>query len=268
MTYQLIILGTGHATVTACYNTCFAIRHQQDILLVDAGGGNGIFRQLYLAGLPLKNLHHLFITHTHTDHIFGCIWVIRIIMQMMLQNEYEGVFHVFSHDKALHTLLEVCGMTLHQEYNDLFGKRILLHELKDGDAFEVGKMSFQAFDIHSDKEKQFGFRLWMDEEHTLVCLGDEPFNALCRPYAEGATWLMSEAFCLDEDQAIFHPYEKYHSTAKDAGIIAESLHVGNLLLYHTEDHRLLTRSEDYSAEAGRYFKGNIVVPDDLETITL
>ena len=28
----------------------------------------------------------------------------------------------------------------------------------------------------------------------LCCLGDEPFNESCRSYAEGADWLMSEAF--------------------------------------------------------------------------
>lgn len=268
MKYQLIILGTGHATVTACYNTCFIVSNQHDLLLVDAGGGNGIFHQLEQADISLKDIHHLFITHTHTDHIFGCVWVVRLVMQMMLQDEYEGSFHVYSHDKALNTLRDICGMTLHQEYNNLFGQRIIMHELKDSDTFQVGEMAFQAFDIHSDKEKQFGFRLQMDYQRSLVCLGDEPYNPLCRPFAEDADWLMCEAFCLDEDQAIFHPYEKYHSTARDAGMIADSLHVRNLLLYHTEDHRLLTRREDYAAEAGKYFKGNIIVPDDLETVDL
>lgn len=265
---QIIILGTGHATVTKCYNTCFIASNQHDMLLVDAGGGNGIFHQLEQVNIPVRNIHHLFITHTHTDHIFGCVWVVRLVMQMLLQNEYEGCLHIYSHDKGLRALREICEMTLHQEYNDLIGQRILLHELHDGEYFHVGAMDFQAFDIQSDKEKQFGFCWRLDDGRTLVCLGDEPYNPLCRKYVEGADWLMSEAFCLYEDRDIFHPYEKYHSTAKDVGMMAASLHVKNLLLYHTEDHRLATRKVDYTAEATRYFQGNILVPDDLEVVSL
>ena len=268
MKYQLIILGTGHATVTSCYNTCFIVSNQHDYLLVDAGGGNGIFRQLEQVNISLKDIHHLFITHAHTDHIFGCVWVVRLVMQQMIAGKYEGCLHVYSHDKALNTLLTICQMTMHKEYNDYIGQRIFFHELKDGDTFQVGEMSFQAFDICSDKEKQFGFRMQMDDGRSLVCLGDEPYNPLCKRYVEHADWLMLEAFCLYEDRDIFHPYEKYHSTAMDAGKIAQSLHIKNLLLYHTEDHRLVTRKEDYTAEAGTYFEGNIIVPDDLETVDL
>ena len=48
-------------------------------------------------------------------------------------------------------------------------------------------------------------------------------------------WLLHEAFCLESEADIFHPYEKHHSTVADASKLAEELHVKNLLLYHTED---------------------------------
>ena len=46
MSLKLIMLGTGHAMVTQCYNTCFAIENNGEYFLVDAGGGNGIMSQL------------------------------------------------------------------------------------------------------------------------------------------------------------------------------------------------------------------------------
>ena len=46
MERNLIMLGTGHAMVTRCYNTCFCIQNAEDYLLVDAGGGNGILSRL------------------------------------------------------------------------------------------------------------------------------------------------------------------------------------------------------------------------------
>ena len=44
----------------------------------------------------------------------------------------------------------------------------------------------------------------------------------------------------------FHPYEKSHSTAKDACQTAEKLGVKNLVLYHTEDKNLARRRELYT----------------------
>ena len=50
----LIILGTGNATVTKCFNTCFAIETGEEYFLVDTGGGNGIMTQLEKARSPWK----------------------------------------------------------------------------------------------------------------------------------------------------------------------------------------------------------------------
>lgn len=69
---QIIMLGTGNAGVTRCYNTCFAIRTAENVLLVDAGGGNGILVQLEKAGIAIERIHDMFVTHAHTDHIYRC----------------------------------------------------------------------------------------------------------------------------------------------------------------------------------------------------
>ena len=68
---RLIMLGTGNALVTRCYNTCFAIQDDDEYFLVDAGGGNGIMRQLQDADISMAQIHHIFLTHEHTDHLLG-----------------------------------------------------------------------------------------------------------------------------------------------------------------------------------------------------
>ena len=60
---ELIMLGTGSAMVTKCYNTCFALRREEEYFLVDAGGGNGILSQLEKAEIDYKNIKGMFITH-------------------------------------------------------------------------------------------------------------------------------------------------------------------------------------------------------------
>ncbi len=268
---DILMLGTGHATVSRCYNTCFVLQQGDALLMVDAGGGNGILNQLEKVGKSIADIHHLFITHAHTDHLLGCVWVVRMVIQYVQRGWYEGQLHVYSHRKCIDTLRSICEMTMHKMQTEHIGKEVVLHTLTDGEEFTVPAASplrITAFDIHSRMEPQFGFRTELADGQVLVCLGDEPYHPECRRWVEGADWLMCEAFCLYRDRDVFHPYEKFHSTAMDAGRLAEELNVKHLLLYHTEDSHLNTRKNDYSAEAKLHFSGIVVVPDDLETISL
>ncbi|WP_300728360.1 MBL fold metallo-hydrolase [uncultured Bacteroides sp.] len=265
---ELIMLGTGNAGVTRCYNTCFALNHDGNVLLVDAGGGNGILMQLEKAGIAIGQIHEMFVTHAHTDHILGVIWVIRTIAQLMNQGLYQGSFKMFSHDKVIQVVDWICRMTLPKKIVACLGNGIEFCEVKDGECFDAADFKLQCFDIASTKEKQFGFQAILPDGQKLVCLGDEPFNESNRHYVEGADWLLSEAFCLYEDRERFKPYEKHHSTALDAGRLADKLNVKNLLLYHTEDKTLDTRKEKYTKEVAANYHGRIWVPDDLERIEL
>lgn len=259
------MLGTGNALVTQCYNTCFVLETPTTRLLVDAGGGNGVLSQLRKAGISIAGIHHLFVTHAHTDHILGVIWVIRMVAQC---KGYEGMLDVYGNDKVMKVIKTIIGMVLAKKQLAKVEERVEFHELQDGDAFSVGDMMLTCFDIRSTKEKQYGFRAELPDGTVLACLGDEPYNELNRPYIVHADWMMCEAFCLYADRDEFKPYEKNHSTALDAGKLASELGVKNLILYHTEEKTLLTRRETYTREAAENFKGRIVVPDDLEVIEL
>ena len=80
--------------------------------------------------------------------------------------------------------------------------------------------------------------------------------------------IVTPALAIIDQKDIFKPYEKFHSTALDAGKLAKSLFAKNLILYHTEDETLQTRKSTYTSEARTVFNGNIFVPDDFEVIDL
>lgn len=272
-TTQITMLGTGNATVSQIYNTCFLLKTSSTLMLVDAGGGNGILAQLRKVNVQISDIHHLFVTHAHTDHVLGVIWVIRMVAQC---NGYEGLLHVYGNDKVMKVIKTIIDMILAKKQLAKVAERVVFHQLEDGDCFEVGDMKLECFDIQSTKEKQFGFRAELpssssdesDKPLVLACLGDEPYNEQNRRYIVGADWMMCEAFCLYADRDTFKPYEKCHSTALDAGKLAEKLGVKNLILYHTEEKTLANRKENYTREAAENFKGRIFVPDDLEVIEL
>ena len=272
ITAQITMLGTGNATVSQIYNTCFVLQTPSTLMLVDAGGGNGILAQLKKVNVQISDIHHLFVTHAHTDHVLGVIWVIRMVAQC---KGYEGLLHVYGNDKVMKVIKTIIDMILAKKQLAKVAEWVVFHQLEDGDCFEVGDMKLECFDIQSTKEKQFGFRAELpsssdesDKPLVLACLGDEPYNEQNRRYIVGADWMMCEAFCLYADRDTFKPYEKCHSTALDAGKLAEELGVKNLILYHTEEKTLANRKENYTREAAENFKGRIFVPDDLEVIEL
>ena len=109
---KLTLLGTGNAMATRCYNTCFALRSGAACFLVDAGGGNGVLRQLELAQLPAESIEGMFITHGHTDHILGAIWIVRKMAELMKKGAYAGEFVIRCHQEAAEMLNAFCKMTL------------------------------------------------------------------------------------------------------------------------------------------------------------
>ena len=265
---KLTMLGTGHALVTECYNTCFVLNEEEEYFLVDGGGGNGILHQLRLAGIRPEDIRTVFVTHKHLDHILGILWLLRIICQAMNRGATEGDVTVYAHDEVLRLLRDMARALLQEKETRFLDRRIHLIEVKDGDAKTILERRVTFFDIHSTKAKQFGFCMDLGDGKRLTCCGDEPYNEKEKGYAENSTWLLHEAFCLSSQADIFHPYEKHHSTVKDACRLAEALGVANLVLYHTEDRNLPDRKTLYREEGALYYHGNLHVPDDLEVLQL
>lgn len=262
------MLGTGNALVTKCYNTCYIFENENDYFMVDAGGGNTVLNQLEKVGINWKDVKHIFVTHKHIDHLLGMIWMIRLICQNMAAGKYEGEAYIYGHEEVIEMLETICKMLLQSKQTKYINDRLHLVAVNDGETKEIIGKKVTFFDIHSTKAKQFGYMMELDENRKLTCCGDETYNEANEKYALKSDYLLHEAFCLYNQADIFHPYEKHHSTVKDACQLAEELKVENLLLYHTEDKNIAQRKELYHNEGKEYFNGNILIPDDLESFEL
>ncbi|MCI8832328.1 MAG: MBL fold metallo-hydrolase [Lachnospiraceae bacterium] len=265
---QLYIFGTGHAAVTRNYNTCFAIRDGEDFFMTDAGGGNRILGILQDMEVPLERIHHIFVTHEHTDHILGIVWMVRMIGSRILAGKYQGNLHLYCHQELTDTIYTLCRLTVMGSVIKLFGSRIHLTAVSSGETLEILGHSVTFFDIHSTKAKQFGYRFTLKDGRCLTCAGDEPYNPLCRPYVMGSSWLLHEAFCLYGERERYKPYEKHHSTVKDACELAQSLGIPNLVLWHTEEDHGAQRQKLYMEEGAAYYTGRLYVPEDGTVLDL
>ena len=120
-------------------------------------------------------------------------------------------------------LKDMAFKLLNKKETQYIGDRLHLIEVKDGEEKTILNKKVTFFDIGSTKAKQFGFQMIYDGGKVLTCCGDEPYNECEEKYAKGSDWMFHEAFCLYGQRDIFNPYEKHHSTVKDASELAENL---------------------------------------------
>ena len=156
---KLTMLGTGNATVTECFNTCFVISEEQEHFLIDTGGGNRILKVLKDGGISLNEIHEIFITHEHLDHLLGILWLIRMIGTKINQGEYKGTLSIYCHSELVEKICAMAEMTIQQKVCRHIGKEILFVAIDDGEQMKILDTDVTFFDIGSTKAKQYGFTM-------------------------------------------------------------------------------------------------------------
>ena len=191
-----------------------------------------------------------------------------MIATKMKKGQYEGNLNIYCHADLKEIILTITRLTVQAKFFNMIGERIFIHPVEDNEERDILGYHVTFFDIHSTKAKQFGFTMNLKNGKKFTFLGDEPYQEHEEVYAKDADWLLHEAFCLYADRDKYKPYEKHHTTVKEACENGEKLGAKNLILYHTEDKNLANRRELYTAEGSLYYHGNLIVPDDLERIVL
>ena len=216
------------------------------------GTGNGGTLDLYNTCFVIQNENGNFLIDTG-----GGIEIIKRLKQLNIYcNDvvYEAIKEVSKHilpEKLMNAIYEVCEFII----------------LKDEDEYTINGLKYTFFDIKAKGTKQFGFECFLNNKR-FIFLGDETLNSDLYDKVKGADYVTHEAFCLDEEENIFHAYEKHHSTALSVAKIMNQLDVKNLILYHTEDSHIKDRKQLYTKEAQSIFNGNVIVPNDLEEIEI
>ncbi len=75
--------------------------------------------------LRKEEIQDIFVTHTHTDHLLGCVWM----MRMALQFHYP--LRIWSHRKVLDTLTYICHQALPPKEAENIGTLVTMNCLMD-----------------------------------------------------------------------------------------------------------------------------------------
>lgn len=265
---KLIFLGTGHALAYHCYTTCLALTDGAHTFVTDGGGGNSVFMQMERANMRPDEVTDLFISHAHTDHLIGAIWLVRVIGHQFDRSGRTTPLHVYGHASVLETFRTICNLLVGGQVLSHFDKDIIFHAVESGDTHTIGHWQVTFFDTGAAKTTQYGWRATLENGKTLVFLGDEPLTDVGLPYAKDADYLVHEAMCLEADADKYHPHRIHHSSVVDAANNATRAGAKHLILFHAEDKDLDTRKARYTAEAAAHFDGPVDAPDDLDVFIL
>lgn len=264
---KITMLGTGNGGTLDSYNTCFVIQNDKGNFLVDTGGGIEVIKRLKCIDIQLADIKNIFISHSHTDHILGIFWIFKKISRLAMHGKITDKINIYCNDVVYEAITEVSKYILPSKLMEAVYTITNFVILNDGDKHTICDVEYEFFDIKAKGTKQFGFEAMLNDKR-FVFLGDETLNPMLYDRVKNADYVTHEAFCLDEEENIFHAYEKNHSTAKSASKVMNELGVKNLILYHTEDSHGADRKGLYTKEGQENFNGNVIVPNELESIDI
>lgn len=266
---EIVMLGTGHATVTKCYNTCFVICENNESFLVDAGGGNGVLKQLEEANINVSTIENMFISHTHTDHIMGAVWIIRVIGRKYIVDNYDKPFFIYGNIEVVNAIKKMCEAVLPEKWTNIFDDKIIFNTVDTGAEANILGKKVQFFDINAKKVKQTGFMMWLNENDKFTFIGDETCSETTKQYVKDSKWLFADAYMAGKEAEEYDPIKRHHhSTVKFVAELCKESNVENVIMSHTVDTDLKNRKRVFTEDAKKYYKGNVFVPDDLEKIII
>ena len=276
---RLILLGTGGGPRPRRTRSAPA-----QVVIVDGSAyvvdcGDGVARQLVLAGVPLSSLRHVFVTHQHSDH-----------------NADYGNLLLLAWTAGLRTRVDTWGPPPLRKMTDLFFEMneydiatriadegrvplkplVEVHEINDaGVLFENADVRVTAAVVdHPPVVPAFAFR-FDASDRSIVISGDTRASPSLIALARGADVLVHEAY-FDEaavDRLVAgvgnaarlkESVLSHHTSAADAGRVAHEAGVKTLVLSHFVPTEDATITDQMWIDAARtHFDGEVVMGKDL-----
>lgn len=248
---RAVLLGTGPSVPSLDQqNTALALIGETHTVLIDCGPP--IYLQLLRAGINVSQVDSVVLTHFHPDHVDG---LPALVMAMWIARRREPL-HVYAGADTAERTAALLGLHRVAEWPGRFP----LHAHTIGDEAGAEVLRSDDFVITSAPTAHYvpsiGLRVVNRRSGAaLAYSGDTaPCDAVLA-LAQGADLLLHESTGPSAG----------HSSASQAGEIAQKAHVRRLALVHYDAQR--TPPEALVTEARRTFDGDIHAGRDLDVFS-
>jgi len=277
---KLVLLGTGGGPIPTPFRAApaQALLVGDALLVIDCGTGTA--RQLALAGLNLREMSHLFLTHHHIDHSAD-LGVLPILSWIMGRRDEISVYGPPPLTVALEHLIDGYEEDLrHRTISSgrpKFRPLLKIAEVEGrADVVETDTFKVCATNVcHPPLEVALAYRIETEEGIVVVSGDTRPCDELVS-LAEGADVLVHEVVhpsaitALEKSlnaPTIRRHMESSHTMLSDVGAIAERAGVKTLVLSHLAPHHGLS-DQEWREGAQEGFRGEVIVGHDLLELDL
>ena len=250
------------------------VRAGGTLLLVDAG--RGVLMRLAAAGAFPGLLGAVLLTHLHSDHltdlndVVTTRWVMSPVPNPLTVYGPPGTRQVV--DGMLAMLAPDISYRLahHDDLNDPPAVDVV--EVAPGDELTIGEARVVVGRTdHRPVEPTVGYRV-EHEGHAVVLGGDgipcEGLDTLCAGADAYVQTVLREDMVRMVPMARFQDILDYHSTVEQAATTATRAGASILVLTHYVPALPPGQEDEWRALAAAHFDGEVVLGDDLTTISL
>lgn len=282
---RLILLGTagGPSIKKARAQPASAVIVNDSVYIVDAG--NGVARQMALAGISAKKLRAVFITHNHTDHAadYGTL-----LLRSWLSGLSEPVntFGPKPIEQITAAYMQYMDWEIKLRISDEnrmpFQGLVRAHNiLRDGVIYKDENVKVTAFEVpHGAAKPSYGFR-FDTPDGSIVFSGDTSRSESLIKVAENADVLVHEVLALagvdaavnitdPGNEALKRHIIDAHTAIEEVARIAVEAKVRKLVLNHFVPTGLLAfdRPEIWEKQIRKIYHGDLVIGQDLMEIKI
>jgi ribonuclease Z len=259
---RVTLLGTGTPFPNSDrFGSAILVEAAEKKLLFDCG--RGVVIRLTQAGVSLKKIDGLFLTHLHSDHVVG-------IPDLWLSGWFLGRDQPFPiwGPTGTRSLTEHLGQAfgfdvhIRQTGPDSLsanGVQIDAKEVEQGEIYNDGLTRVSAFLVdHGPVKPAFGYRI-DSAGYSVVISGDTKFCQNLVDFASGVDCLIHAAWSPDHQNSA-PPSKRSIASAEDAGRVFALVKPKLGVIYHYKDENGLWDA------VRKEYQGPLVIGKDLMSI--
>lgn len=280
---RLILLGTagGPSIKKARAQPANALIVNDDVYIIDAG--DGVARQMALAGVSAKKLRAVFITHNHTDHNadYGTLLLRSWLSGLKKPVDTYGPppLQQMTSDYMKYMAWEI-NLRITDENRVPLSDLVRAHNIqKDGVIYKDENVTVTAFEVpHAAAKPSYGFR-FDTADRSIVFSGDTARSENLIKAAKGADVLVHEVVSVHGVDAIVNRIDpgnkalkrhiiEAHTPTEEVGEVAQAAGVKKLVLSHFVPTGLpaFDKPELWIKGVRKHYQGEVVVGSDLMEI--
>ena len=278
---RLVLLGTAGGPTPKAKRAApaEALQVGDRVYVVDCG--NGVGRQLALAGLPLDQVREIFVTHHHSDHTAD----LTTLPLLLWGTSLHGTITLHGPPplaKSLKAGLKAAAFDIATRVRDE-GRKPLADQIRasefhnDGVVFRDDRVTVTAARVdHPPIDQAYAYRFDTTGRSFVISGDTAPSENLVR-LARGADVLVHEVLLLDppeiaawlklpQGDPLARHIVRSHTSYRDVGRIAAEAGVKTLVLTHFVPGSIDVDRDRVLAEIRKSFAGEVILGEDLMVV--